>query len=129
MGFSRQEYWTGLPCPPPGDLPDPGLESASVMSPALAGGFFTTNATWEAHSSALGSQNQTWGSLDFMTLALRSFQFNLINFYLNSLDEGQFITETNCERLSALCSPLYPQCRDEQGSISASKRLPVQGKQ
>ena len=49
MGFSRQEYWSGLPCPPPGALPYPGIESASFMSPALAGGFFTTNATWEAH--------------------------------------------------------------------------------
>ena len=39
MGFSRQEYWSGLPCPPPGDLPDPGIEPAS---PALAGGFFTS---------------------------------------------------------------------------------------
>ena len=48
-GFSRQEYWSGLPCPPPGDLPDPGIELESLMSPALPGGFFTTNATWEAH--------------------------------------------------------------------------------
>ena len=44
-GFSRQEYWSGLPCPPPGDLPDPGTEPNSLMSPALAGGFFTTSAT------------------------------------------------------------------------------------
>ena len=44
MGFSRQEYWSGLPSPPPGDLPKP----MSLMSPALAGGFFTTSATWEA---------------------------------------------------------------------------------
>ena len=41
-GFSRQEYWSGLPCPPPGDLPDPGLEPASLASPALAGVIFTT---------------------------------------------------------------------------------------
>ena len=47
MGFSRQEYWSGLPCPPPGDLPDPGIEPTSFMSPALAGRFFTTHATWE----------------------------------------------------------------------------------
>ena len=39
MGFPRQEYWSGFPFPPPGDLPDPGIEP---MSPALAGGFFTT---------------------------------------------------------------------------------------
>ena len=48
MGFSRQEYWSGLPCPPPGNLPDPGIKPASLKSPALAGGFFTTSATWAA---------------------------------------------------------------------------------
>ena len=48
MGFSRQEYWSGLPCPPPGYLPDPGVELTSLMSPALGGVFFTTSATWEA---------------------------------------------------------------------------------
>ena len=47
LGFSSQEYWSGMPCPPPGDLPDPGIEPTSLMSPALAGGFFTTRATWE----------------------------------------------------------------------------------
>ena len=48
MGFSRQEYWSGLPCPPPGDLPNPGIKPVSLTSPALAGRFFTTSATWEA---------------------------------------------------------------------------------
>ena len=47
MGFSRQEYWSGLPCPPPRDLSDSGIELVSLMSPALAGGFFTTSATWD----------------------------------------------------------------------------------
>ena len=49
MEFSRQEYWNGLPCPPPGDLPDSEIEPASLMSlsPALAGGFFTTSGHWE----------------------------------------------------------------------------------
>ena len=45
MGFSRQEYWSGLPCPPPGGLSDTGIEPVSLMSPALAGRFFTTRAT------------------------------------------------------------------------------------
>ena len=40
MGFSRQEYWSGSPCPPAGDLPDPGMEPVSLMYPALAGSFF-----------------------------------------------------------------------------------------
>ena len=48
MGFSRQEYWSGFSCPPPGDLPDPRIEPKSLMSPALAGRFFTTSATQEA---------------------------------------------------------------------------------
>ena len=48
MGFSRQEYRNGLPCPSPGDLPNPGMEPVSVKSPALASRFFTTSTTWEA---------------------------------------------------------------------------------
>ena len=48
MGFSRQEYYSGLPGPPPGDLPNPGIQPASLMSPALADVFFTTSSTWEA---------------------------------------------------------------------------------
>ena len=76
MGFSMQEYWSGLPCPPTGDLPDPRIEPSSFMSPALAGGFFTTSATWEAlhfnliihlrdfqtksHSEVLGIKDSTY---------------------------------------------------------------------
>ena len=45
MGFSRQEYWSGLPCSSPGDLPNPGTEPGSLVSPALAGVFFTTSTT------------------------------------------------------------------------------------
>ena len=47
MGFSRQEYWSGLPFPPPGDLLDPGIKPTCLASPALAGKFFTISATWE----------------------------------------------------------------------------------
>ena len=47
-GFSKQEYWRQLPCSPPGDLADPGAEPMSLMSPALAGGFLTARAAWEA---------------------------------------------------------------------------------
>ena len=50
MGFSRQEYWSGQPFPPPGNLLDPGIEPRSFTSRALAGRFFTTNAIWEAGS-------------------------------------------------------------------------------
>ena len=43
-----QGYWNGLPCPPPGDLPDPGIKLVPLISPALAGEFFTTNPSWAA---------------------------------------------------------------------------------
>ena len=52
MGFSRQEYWSGLPFPSPGHLPDPGIKTASLTSPALTGGFFSTSTTWEAPQKA-----------------------------------------------------------------------------
>ena len=51
MGFPKQEDWSGLPFPPPGDLPDPGIEPAS---PVLMGRFFTISATWEAQVSLKG---------------------------------------------------------------------------
>ena len=53
MGFSRQEYWSGLPCPPPGDLPDPGMDPTPLMPAMLAGGFFTSWATWEVHKKVV----------------------------------------------------------------------------
>ena len=56
-GISRKGHWSGLLCPPPGDLPDPGIEPISLMSPALAGGLFTTSTTWESPSiEQIGSQ-------------------------------------------------------------------------
>ena len=50
-GILQSDYWSGLPCPPPGDLPDPEIEPTSPVSPALAGGFFTTSTIWEAPGS------------------------------------------------------------------------------
>ena len=52
MEFSRLEYWNEFPCPPPEDLPDPGIEPTSLTSPALAGKFFITSATWKASKRA-----------------------------------------------------------------------------
>ena len=54
MGFPRQEYWMAFPYP--GDLPDPGIEPASLASPALAGEFFTTEALVEAPQSSVGDR-------------------------------------------------------------------------
>ena len=58
--FSRREYWSGLPFPPPGDLPDPGIDPESLASPALAGGFFSTGATWEAACNSGHPVNVDW---------------------------------------------------------------------
>ena len=66
MGFSRQEYWSELPCPPSGDLPNPGIEHLSLKSPALAGGLFTTSATWEA---------QKYSNISLMFIDLFWFNF------------------------------------------------------
>ena len=49
--FSQQKPWSGLPFPPPGDLPDPRIKSKTLVSPVLAGGFFTASTTWEPHFS------------------------------------------------------------------------------
>ena len=62
MGFSRQEYWSGLPCPLPGDLPDPGTEPVSLMSLALAGSLY--------HQCHLGS-TWGWGEGEYLLLLLR----------------------------------------------------------
>ena len=71
VGFSRQKYWSGLPCPPPGELPDLCLTwNLCLMSPALAGGFFTTSATWEAHgllsTAFFSGKNTGAGSLSLL---------------------------------------------------------------
>ena len=59
MGFSRQEYWSGLSCPPPEGLPDLGIEPLSLTSLALAGRFFISNTTWETPCTA-HSKNQVY---------------------------------------------------------------------
>ena len=61
MGFSREEYWSELPCPPPGDFPDPGTKPTSLKPPALAGGFFITSATWETpYLIGVGLKSNDW---------------------------------------------------------------------
>ena len=59
MGFLRQEYWSGMPFLPPGDLPDPGIEP---VSPALAGGFFSTEPHWKWEITLCPAQNGSWSS-------------------------------------------------------------------
>ena len=54
MELSREEYWTGLPFPSPGNLPDPGSEPTPLLSPAIVSMFFTSSATWEAQAYTIG---------------------------------------------------------------------------
>ena len=73
LRFSRQEYWSRLPCPPPGALPNPGIKPTSLMSPALAGGFFTTSNTWEAQTKTEKSLLNSWHwarKSNYLTIAL-----------------------------------------------------------
>ena len=75
MGFSRQEYWSGVPFPSPGDLPGPGTEPVSLMPPALASRFFTTSAASEAPPP----HTRTWLCLCFaqISLAFHSMSIDL----------------------------------------------------
>ena len=75
IGFSRQDYWGGLPCPPPGDLSHPGIELASFMSPALAGRFFTTSAIWEALTT-IREGKKIWAEVSILLLHLRIHELN-----------------------------------------------------
>ena len=58
-GSSRQEYWNGLPYPPPEDLSNPGIKPMSLTSPALSGGFFTSSATWETPGYSLEGREES----------------------------------------------------------------------
>ena len=74
VGFSRQECWSGLPCPPVGDLPDPGIELMSLQFPALAGEFYTTSTTWKAlyiytyRWICMTVPGLSWGTRDLQSL-------------------------------------------------------------
>ena len=93
MGFSRQEYWSALPCPPPRGLSDTGIEPTSLMSPVLTGGFFTTRGTWEApwFFTALKivpcevwcGESRNLENCVFEYVSLSSWQF-LLSFFLTS---------------------------------------------
>ena len=88
MGFSRQEYWSGLPFPSPGDLPDPGIKPVSLASPVLAGRFFTHWATWEASHKTVFLQITTGQDTDKSHLSDSYFKidfFFIVHIYIEYL--------------------------------------------
>ena len=74
LGFTRPEYWSGLPCSAPGDLPDPGIEPASLLSSALASRILFTSATWEAHTLYI----KVYVSIAFSTSSGKIITFNIL---------------------------------------------------
>ena len=66
IGFSRQEYWSGLPCLPPGELPDPGMEPVSPVSPALAGRFFTAEPPGKPNLCDITAHSDILHATDFL---------------------------------------------------------------
>ena len=83
VGFSKQEYWSGLPCPSPGDLPHPGIQPVSLVSPALAGRFFTTSPV--CGLSACHSQPSRNIRVELL------FFFSLVLLLLSELVESKII--------------------------------------
>ena len=109
VGFSRQEYWSGLPCRLLGDLPNPGIKLTCLKSPALTGGFFTTSTTWEVplkcildlnspysyHPISSFYERNTWKSLHLLTqfslelILIRWLRFPSSPFFQNFPARGQ----------------------------------------
>ena len=77
MGFSRQEYWSGLPFPSPADLPNPGVKPASHISSALARRFFTTSATWETYVAIISLSKRDLRGLLKGSEGTESLTFNI----------------------------------------------------
>ena len=90
MGFSRQEYWSGLPCPSPGDLPHPGIKLPSLISHALAGRFFTTSDTcvcvWSLSHARLFAT--TWTAACQAPLSMRILQARILEWVGMSSSRG-----------------------------------------
>ena len=108
IGFSRQKYWSELPFPYPGNLPNLGIEPLSLMSPALAGGFFTTSTTW-------GAPDQITTSLimsSFLQIIWSKENFKL-EFYYLALPRAEIF---ECGSNAASSQRPYVQCLQQPPS-------------
>ena len=102
MEFSRQEYWSGLPFPIPGDLPNPGIKPTSLSSPVLAGWLFTNCTTLEAPSCLLYSPIQSLLYLLFSSVALFIYLFLIEGWLLYSI----MLVSTKHQHESAISLPM-----------------------
>ena len=102
MGFSRQDYWSGLPCPLSGDLPDPGIEPSSLMSPALGEGFLTTSAMTVILDNALSFLPPWLSSLNSWPVNTQS------RWALLSKRAGAYHCLTPCSQRSPGITPILP---------------------
>ena len=91
MGFSGQEYWSGFPCSPPGDLPNPGIKPTSLISPALTSEFFTTSTTWET-PTFIRPSHFIWKSTFFNILISEALLAYLVSSSLYVLEKFAIVS-------------------------------------
>ena len=107
VGFPRQEYWSGLPFPSPGDLPDQGIEPTSLLSPELAGRFFSTSTTWEVRRDIQFSSVQSLGPIQLFAtpwITARQASLSITNSW--SLPKLMSIESVMPSSHLILCRPL-----------------------
>ena len=107
MGFSRQEYCSGLPLPSPGDLPDPGIEPVSLVSPALAGRFFTTAPPGKPQISPVGISYRILLTNSTCMLLYFVIDNTYRKCYRNNFKELAFISLFYCLLIHHFCIYLH----------------------
>ena len=100
-GIFRQEYWSGLPCPPPEDLPNPGIVPVSYMFPALTGGFFTTSTTWKGLS--VWSEGPQFSS---MCANIHPLLHIISRYYMLIWKYETWSVQFSCSVVSDFCDPV-----------------------
>ena len=125
MGFSWQECWSGLPWPPPGDLPSPGIEPPSLMSPAVAGGFFTISIVVVAVVIQL--PNYVWHFETLWTAACQASLSHTLSRSLPKLMSIALVIPSSCFILWCpllLWLSIFPSIRDFSSELAVHIRWP-----
>ena len=110
----------GLPFPPPGDLPDPGIEPLSLTSPALAGRFFTTNTTWETLLTCGACTNSKWLVLDGLKYRLVLERIKLQGAPLVSAEDWRIVCWGNPQACPQKCPAVVGKNRSVQDTKTFS---------